>query len=326
MKEIQNNRLLWADVFKGFGIIAVVLGHVFEGDLHDFIFSFHMPLFFFIGGYFFKPTSNYTLYFKTQFKRLMIPYFSFLLLIVFSAKLVAGVNVFDINVLKGMFVKILFGGRLLVSYAGVFWFVTCYYFTQQVSNILFDRFSDKILILISMLSLILSFINAYFFSHLLVPFNVNVVFASFPFFLFGFLVKKWHFRLNNSTLFFSFLVALSLVLFLENNTYDMKYAIYGIPFVTFICSSIIILAIRRCSKILSKYRFSHYIGHLGKASLVIMYLHQPLHVLSVEFITESKFIVFVMAITLSYIFYHLLLMNTFTRVIFLGISKVKRKH
>lgn len=52
MKALQNTRLLWADIFKGLGIIAVVLGHIYEGLVHHFIFSFHMPLFFLSGATF----------------------------------------------------------------------------------------------------------------------------------------------------------------------------------------------------------------------------------------------------------------------------------
>ena len=43
------------DILKGIGILLVVVGH--SGcpiELHDFIYSFHMPLFFMASGYFFK--------------------------------------------------------------------------------------------------------------------------------------------------------------------------------------------------------------------------------------------------------------------------------
>jgi fucose 4-O-acetylase-like acetyltransferase len=45
-----------ADVFKGALILFVIIGHVLLGTLVDnpirfFIYTFHMPVFFFIGGY-----------------------------------------------------------------------------------------------------------------------------------------------------------------------------------------------------------------------------------------------------------------------------------
>lgn len=55
----QNNRLDYIDKLRGFAILLVVLGHLYlpytkEGALHpvaEMIYSFHMPLFFFISGY-----------------------------------------------------------------------------------------------------------------------------------------------------------------------------------------------------------------------------------------------------------------------------------
>ncbi|MBC5606376.1 acyltransferase family protein [Bacteroides difficilis] len=44
------------DIVKGWGIIAVMLGHIFLGSAEEnipryLIYAFHMPLFFFVSGY-----------------------------------------------------------------------------------------------------------------------------------------------------------------------------------------------------------------------------------------------------------------------------------
>ena len=45
-------RINWIDQAKGIGILLVVIGHMnIPQDLSKIIFSFHMPLFFFISGY-----------------------------------------------------------------------------------------------------------------------------------------------------------------------------------------------------------------------------------------------------------------------------------
>lgn len=47
----MNNRLQWLDIAKGFGIVLMVLGHSSLPELvSNFIFSFHMPLFFISSG------------------------------------------------------------------------------------------------------------------------------------------------------------------------------------------------------------------------------------------------------------------------------------
>lgn len=55
----MNNRISYIDIFKGFGIFFVVFGHVTHiGVLREYIWDFHMPLFFFVSGLLYK--SNLT--------------------------------------------------------------------------------------------------------------------------------------------------------------------------------------------------------------------------------------------------------------------------
>ena len=55
-----KNRVEWMDVFRGTGIILMIMGHIGFGDHFDiFIHAFHMPMFFFISGFFFKHKEKY---------------------------------------------------------------------------------------------------------------------------------------------------------------------------------------------------------------------------------------------------------------------------
>jgi acyltransferase len=76
-------RLHFIDALKGFGIILVVFAHhSIPVNLETYIYSFHMPLFFFISGFLFdfgkyaESTSNFV---KKRFSSLIVPYFSFAL-------------------------------------------------------------------------------------------------------------------------------------------------------------------------------------------------------------------------------------------------------
>lgn len=65
------------DVAKGIGILSVIVGHGSANPvpLRTFIYSFHMPLFFIISGFFMKPTQTLTWDFvKKQMKSLLLPY------------------------------------------------------------------------------------------------------------------------------------------------------------------------------------------------------------------------------------------------------------
>jgi len=50
-----SRSIAWIDRLKAIGIVLVVLGHAVDGTLlHEVIYSFHMPLFFFASGYLFS--------------------------------------------------------------------------------------------------------------------------------------------------------------------------------------------------------------------------------------------------------------------------------
>lgn len=78
----EEKRIAWMDIFRGWGIILMIMGHVEFGNHFDFfIHAFHMPMFFFVSGYFFKAGNISTInYIKKKAKTLLIPYAVFGLL------------------------------------------------------------------------------------------------------------------------------------------------------------------------------------------------------------------------------------------------------
>lgn len=73
----MNNRLIQFDILKGLGILLVILCHAgFGGVGRIFIYTFHMPLFFFASGMFYKsrPFMDYLI---KNIKQLIIPYLFF---------------------------------------------------------------------------------------------------------------------------------------------------------------------------------------------------------------------------------------------------------
>ncbi|AKA71910.1 acyltransferase [Clostridium scatologenes] len=92
MKKYYKNM----DIVRGLGIFLVVLGHSFPDDkfnnnsfyeyIYKFIYSFHMPLFFIISGFFaykiynILDLSQYKKFILNKARRLMVPYFAVSLL------------------------------------------------------------------------------------------------------------------------------------------------------------------------------------------------------------------------------------------------------
>lgn len=63
MDEQQSDiavRITFVDIAKGFGIFLIILGHLitYGHPIFKWIFSFHIPLFFFLSGYVFKAVNT----------------------------------------------------------------------------------------------------------------------------------------------------------------------------------------------------------------------------------------------------------------------------
>lgn len=95
-----HQRVHWIDVAKGLGIILVSFGHIRNGngqsvwlpDLNEsinIIYLFHMPLFFFLGGFTFSSRRKFPVFIKVKAKTLLVPYYIFSLY--FLAKPIAAV-------------------------------------------------------------------------------------------------------------------------------------------------------------------------------------------------------------------------------------------
>ena len=72
-----QRRIEYLDIFRGIGIILMIMGHVvYTGKFEHFIHAFHMPMFFFISGYLYRDKEiSIRDFFIKKAKTLLIPYF-----------------------------------------------------------------------------------------------------------------------------------------------------------------------------------------------------------------------------------------------------------
>lgn len=124
----------WVDMAKGLGMLLVMLGHV-ESPLSPFIYSFHMPLFFFLSGYLYHehkyPTPMAILHNKSR--RLLIPYFFFAIAncfisLLFGHKVHGNTVTIFLKHLAGPFIAI--HGTDWTALIGPYWFISCLLLTE----------------------------------------------------------------------------------------------------------------------------------------------------------------------------------------------------
>lgn len=208
---VSKKRESFWDWLKGILAFLVVWGHgmtYMPGDylnniVYVIIYSFHMPLFVFVSGYFYAtkceiPLKDIAI---KQFKRLLVPQFAFCILGIivwtFSGDLYDFL-IFDEN------------GRLsfknIYHYLTSAWFVWCIFFCSVIVNffVLYTRNKIKCVIVFALIMILVAF---FYRNSLLGPFFFNEqVVRQLPFFILGILYRT-HFvviknRINANRKFF----------------------------------------------------------------------------------------------------------------------------
>lgn len=90
---IMKKRIQYIDVAKGIAILCIILGHMGMNEINRVVFTFHVPIFFIITGYFTSKKLPVKEFVLTKARTLLVPYF--LTCIVMSGLAIA------INLLQG---------------------------------------------------------------------------------------------------------------------------------------------------------------------------------------------------------------------------------
>lgn len=141
-----GGRLEWIDVARGIGIIAVVVGHVWtRGPLRDAVYSFHMPLFFLLSGLLSRPQPPARFALR-QLGSQMRPYAAFLILLIIADQIIEPIRghrpIFD--QWPQDIAPVLLGGSWLRGPYTIFWFVPCLMMARILFNALLVRWPDPL--------------------------------------------------------------------------------------------------------------------------------------------------------------------------------------
>lgn len=311
----------WIDALKGLGILLVVAGHIFVGDVSRFIYVFHMPLFFIVGGMLFDIRPDKADFFYRKVTHLIVPYISFLLLIkVVQWGLYWVSDDYQVRNIYFELASMVLGGPYLTGWTGVFWFVTCFFITQQLVNYILCEFTSGWAAIIFSFMYVLATINSEFNPSIKVPLGLNLVLIAGPFFYLGYLYKKGIVRPG---VLLSSLVILSGAGFFLSGAdlaYDIKYTNYGVPFFSFILSAIIVFSLVELFKLLESFGYnSEGLAVCGSASMVVMYLHQPIQLGMTELARlNDQYLRFLVSVSVSLVVYYILKRFVLLEAFFLG--------
>lgn len=177
MTILETKRLDWVDVAKGITILLMVAGHTSKPEtISKYIWSFHMPFFFFVSGVFYseKKYNTFSSLLKRRIFTLLVPY-------VF----------FSVVVMLGYYGTIYWNPKeLYLGWSGyALWFIPVLFMSEMLLYP-FAKFMNKTItkIIIIVLLLCLSKLLAMLEIHL--PFKIEAVSLSCSFLFMGYVLKK----------------------------------------------------------------------------------------------------------------------------------------
>lgn len=299
-----HERIAWIDVAKGIGILLVVLGHnhYMKKDLplRNIIYSFHMPLFFLISGFFIKPEKKLFYNFKKKFTSLIKPYLSALAI----AALIQLILNHKLPLLNYA-INGLYGGINNVPW-GPLWFlphlflvIMIFCFLRKLSNTL--KINEAHFLLLTTILFIsnIIFIGYFWKKNIFpqsyengimygLPWSMDIAFISMYYFYIGYILYKKGNLILYSKFFSIFAPVALLIIYFHPDDFSLELAartydsiIYTTP-VTFI---LIALTLTACNFI-SKHQnfFSQSITYIGENSLIILIFHDPIQIHTYNFI------------------------------------------
>ena len=143
----QRKRIIWLDYLKGIVILLVIIGHcALPPNLRKFIYSFHMPLFFFAGGLTLKMTSELSAkeFVKKKINALLIPYIALNLCTIatwtFFGRYLTGSQDTIFTVLKGILYA---NNDAIVLVCGPSWFLPTLFLTEVAVFFIYRYIFEK---------------------------------------------------------------------------------------------------------------------------------------------------------------------------------------
>lgn len=181
---MQKQRILWVDTVKAIGMFFIVLGHFFPAYISAWIYTFNVPLFFFMSGFLGKKEDCWSTFWRKNINGLVIPFV--LLSMLINVPYIIH-NVTDVRRMAYLMGGIAFGFHSIDGMYGCLnmWFVYC----LLLVKIMFQCSVDKRVVL-SLVVLCMIGMTTYHLSGLEWKWAVTDVLYAYPYFVAGYWFKR----------------------------------------------------------------------------------------------------------------------------------------
>lgn len=134
---MDNQRLTWVDTLKFFGIAAVAFGHIYRQEsVLVWLYTFHVPLFFIVGGVVYRPRDILADIRRRAFK-ILVPYAFFgVLMALYFSFIESRWRDIDMS-LTDCLAGLVIGDMDHLEFHSHLWFLPCYFLTAAAYNALY---------------------------------------------------------------------------------------------------------------------------------------------------------------------------------------------
>lgn len=200
----MKQRIQWLDIVKGFLILTVMLGHISQTPewLRIWIYSFHMPLFFFLSGITFSIEKyDFKTFIKRKVRTLIVPGVVFELIQIIINIAIGKLKLTGKNIILGIFLQMRGQGT------DIAWFLVALFVSEVILYLIIKLLKDKtkkivpVLFILAIINFLYLRIAANFLNVVVLPYSMDLIFLILPFIYAGYLYKNNRLKLNDNKLF-----------------------------------------------------------------------------------------------------------------------------
>lgn len=274
-------RIIWLDYGKALAIYLVVLAHTaLNKSAEEFIYTFHMPFFFFASGFLFsfEKYPSYRLFAKRRFMQLIIPYIiinilTYLFWLLISSKVGSDAN--ETTVFYEPIIATVLANAKDMKHNVPLWFLVALFMVENLYYLLYKN--KKYNLVTTLVLLFLALLNNEFNDKRL-PFCIDIAVVATIFYAFGNMLRNKG-ENNNifKTVFFILSVAVTFLAFITNGKVAMHTDFYNNIIIFFIgglagCYSLAFI----CKKLQDILGDNSIIQSVARNTLLICAFHLPI--------------------------------------------------
>lgn len=312
-KGNNTSRVGYIDIFRGIGIILMVLDHIGIGaGFYHFIHAFHMPMFFFISGYCYHEKSDSISYqIRRKARSLLVPYVVFGILQFILWLIYKGDSILPL-------VHLFWDNTDGLAIAGALWFLTALFFTEIMYTVLCKicRHNPIKVLLVVAISVLGCFLPQMCANRL--PYGIDVAMVGLGFYYIGHIVRNMKVRAmvaGRIPLALEIaIIPLVIYLIISSPSVNMRTGNYALIPLFWINSLLSVLVILNISMCIDKILDISYLKKIGRNGIIYVCFNQLAITVVETILTKlglSAIVYYVAAIVLVFV-----ILDLISRVIY----------